>query len=144
MKRKSQTLRMPKDCREVQKAMDRASWDAIEGYRQTGEMVPVLKDGKLKDYIGSANTWADVLASHFKSETTGEGEAAVTTYTAIPYAWGVTDIDSFESDHMHQVELSDQSKPLPVRSFQTVAFASCRPSPAFSMPSQRPTRPFVM
>ena len=47
MKRKSQTLRMPKDCREVQKAMDRASWDAIEGYRQTGEMVPVLKDGKL-------------------------------------------------------------------------------------------------
>ena len=47
MKRKSKTLRMPKDCREVQKAMDRASWDAIEGYRQTGEMVPVLKDGKL-------------------------------------------------------------------------------------------------
>ena len=47
MKRKSQTPRMPKDCREVQKAMDRASWDAIEGYRQTGEMVPVLKDGKL-------------------------------------------------------------------------------------------------
>ena len=30
MKRKSQTLRMPKDCREVQEAMDRASWDAIE------------------------------------------------------------------------------------------------------------------
>ena len=47
MKRKSQTPRMPKDCREMQKAMDRASWDAIEGYRQTGEMVPVLKDGKL-------------------------------------------------------------------------------------------------
>ena len=47
MKRKSQTPRMPKDCREVQEAMDRASWDAIEGYRQTGEMVPVLKDGKL-------------------------------------------------------------------------------------------------
>ena len=47
MKRKSQTPRMPKDCREVQKAMDRASWDAIEGYRHTGEMVPVLKDGKL-------------------------------------------------------------------------------------------------
>ena len=47
MKRKVQAQRMPKDCREVQKAMDRASWDAIEGYRQTGEMVPVLKDGKL-------------------------------------------------------------------------------------------------
>ena len=47
MKRKSWTPRMPKDCREVQAAMDRASWDAIEGYRQTGEMVPVLKDGKL-------------------------------------------------------------------------------------------------
>ena len=47
MKRKSQTPRMPKDCREVQEAMDRASWDAIEGYRHTGEMVPVLKDGKL-------------------------------------------------------------------------------------------------
>ena len=47
MKRKTRAVRMPKDCREVQEAMDRASWDAIEGYRQTGEMVPVLKDGKL-------------------------------------------------------------------------------------------------
>ena len=47
MKRKTGAVRMPKDCREVQEAMDRASWDAIEGYRQTGEMVPVLKDGKL-------------------------------------------------------------------------------------------------
>ena len=47
MKGKRKTVRMPKDCREVQEAMDRASWDAIEGYRQTGEMVPVLKDGKL-------------------------------------------------------------------------------------------------
>ena len=47
MKRKPRTSRMPKDCREVQAAMDRASWDAIEGYRQTGEMVPVLKDGRL-------------------------------------------------------------------------------------------------
>ena len=47
MKRKVRSSRMPKDCREVQEAMDRASWDAIEGYRHTGEMVPVLKDGKL-------------------------------------------------------------------------------------------------
>ena len=39
--------KMSKADRQVQKAMDRASWDAIEGYRQTGEMVPVLKDGKL-------------------------------------------------------------------------------------------------
>lgn len=39
--------RMPKDCRQVQAAMDRASWDAVEGYRHTGEMVPVVKDGKL-------------------------------------------------------------------------------------------------
>ena len=47
MKGKIKTVRMPKDCREVQEAMDRASWDAIEGYRQTGEMVPTVRDGKL-------------------------------------------------------------------------------------------------
>ena len=48
MKRKAtKPVRMPKDCREVQMAMDRASWDAIEGYRQTGEMVPTMRDGKL-------------------------------------------------------------------------------------------------
>ena len=48
MKRKvKKTVRMPKDCREVQEAMDQASWDAVEGYRQTGEMVPTVKDGKL-------------------------------------------------------------------------------------------------
>ena len=48
MKRKvKKTVRMPKACREVQEAMDQASWDAVEGYRQTGEMVPTVKDGKL-------------------------------------------------------------------------------------------------
>ena len=48
MKRRAKkTVRMPKDCREVQAAMDQASWDAVEGYRQTGEMVPTVKDGKL-------------------------------------------------------------------------------------------------
>ena len=47
MKRKTRTVRMPKDCREVQEAMDRASGDAVEGYRHTGEMVPTVKDGKL-------------------------------------------------------------------------------------------------
>ena len=48
MKRKvKKTVRMPKDCREVQEAMDQASWEAVEGYRQTGEMVPTVKDGKL-------------------------------------------------------------------------------------------------
>ena len=48
MKRKAKkTVRMPKDCREVQEAMDQASWDAVEGYRQTGEMVPTVRDGKL-------------------------------------------------------------------------------------------------
>ena len=46
MKRKvKKTVRMPKDCREVQEAMDQASWDAVEGYRQTGEMVPTVKVG---------------------------------------------------------------------------------------------------
>ena len=46
-RRAKKTVRMPKDCREVQAAMDQASWDAVEGYRQTGEMVPTVKDGKL-------------------------------------------------------------------------------------------------
>ena len=48
MKRRAKkTVRMPRDCREVQAAMDQASWDAVEGYRQTGEMVPAMKGGKL-------------------------------------------------------------------------------------------------
>ena len=33
--------------RQVQDASDRATWDAIEAYRDTGEMVPVERDGKL-------------------------------------------------------------------------------------------------
>lgn len=47
MKRIERLSRLPKDCRQVQEAMDRSSWDAVEGYRYTGEMVPVVKDGKL-------------------------------------------------------------------------------------------------
>ena len=46
MKRTMRPARLPKDCRQVQDAMDRASWDAIEEYRHTGEMVPIMKDGK--------------------------------------------------------------------------------------------------
>lgn len=33
--------------RQVQDASDRATWDAIEAYRDTGEMVPVERDGQL-------------------------------------------------------------------------------------------------
>lgn len=33
--------------REVVEAMASATWDAIEGYRDTGEMVPVDRNGKL-------------------------------------------------------------------------------------------------
>lgn len=42
--------KFPKMCkadREVQEAADAATWDAIAGYRETGEMVPTEKDGKL-------------------------------------------------------------------------------------------------
>lgn len=39
--------RMCKADREVQEAADVATWIAIEGYRDTGEMVPTVKDGKL-------------------------------------------------------------------------------------------------
>ena len=39
--------KLPKDVREVQSAAAEASWDALERYRDTGEMVPVMKDGKL-------------------------------------------------------------------------------------------------
>ena len=39
--------KMSKADRQVQEASDAATWDAIEGYRDTGEMVPVEKDGKL-------------------------------------------------------------------------------------------------
>jgi len=41
------TVRMSKADRDVQEASDAATWDAIEGYRDTGEMVPAEKDGKL-------------------------------------------------------------------------------------------------
>lgn len=47
MKTARKTVRLPKDARQVQEAMNRASWDAVEGYRQTGEMVPVAKNGRL-------------------------------------------------------------------------------------------------
>lgn len=33
--------------RQVQHAADVATWDAIEAYRDTGEMVPVEREGKL-------------------------------------------------------------------------------------------------
>ena len=45
-KRKTKA-RLPKDVREVQAAAAEASWDALERYRDTGEMVPVMRDGKL-------------------------------------------------------------------------------------------------
>ena len=39
--------KMTKADRQVQEAADAATWDAIEAYRDTGEMVPAEKDGKL-------------------------------------------------------------------------------------------------
>ena len=47
MKRHLAKKKLPKDIREVQSAAAEASWDALERYRNTGEMVPVMKDGKL-------------------------------------------------------------------------------------------------
>lgn len=38
----------PEEARNAQAAFDEASWDAVEGYRDTGEMVPVAVDGKLR------------------------------------------------------------------------------------------------
>ena len=37
----------PEDARQVQEAASEATWDALERYRDTGEMVPVMQDGKL-------------------------------------------------------------------------------------------------
>ena len=37
----------PEDARHVQEAASEATWDALERYRDTGEMVPVMKDGRL-------------------------------------------------------------------------------------------------
>ena len=39
--------KMTKADREVQEASDAATWDAIEAYRDTGEMVPAERGGKL-------------------------------------------------------------------------------------------------
>ena len=39
--------KMSRADRQVQEASDAATWDAIEAYRDTGEMVPAEKDGKL-------------------------------------------------------------------------------------------------
>lgn len=39
--------RMSKADRQVQEASDAATWDAIEAYRDTGEMVPAERNGKL-------------------------------------------------------------------------------------------------
>ena len=36
---------LPEDVRQIQEASDAATWDAIEAYRDTGEMVPVAQDG---------------------------------------------------------------------------------------------------
>ena len=38
---------LPEDVRQIQEASDAATWDAIEAYRDTGEMVLVAQDGKL-------------------------------------------------------------------------------------------------
>jgi hypothetical protein len=35
------------EMRDVQEAASEASWDALERYRDTGEMVPVMQDGRL-------------------------------------------------------------------------------------------------
>lgn len=47
MKKTAMSARLSKADREIQEASDSATWDAIEAYRDTGEMVPVEKDGKL-------------------------------------------------------------------------------------------------
>ena len=43
----TKAAKMTKSDREVQEASDAATWDAIEAYRETGEMVPVERNGKL-------------------------------------------------------------------------------------------------
>jgi len=40
-------VKMNEADRQVQHAADVATWDAIEAYRDTGEMVPLERDGKL-------------------------------------------------------------------------------------------------
>ena len=40
------TDELPEDVRQIQEASDAATWDAIEAYRDTGEMVLVTQDGK--------------------------------------------------------------------------------------------------
>ncbi len=40
-------VRMCKADRDIQEASDAATWDAIVAYRDTGEMVPVVRDGQL-------------------------------------------------------------------------------------------------
>lgn len=47
MKKCGKSVRLSKTDREIQEASDSATWDAIEAYRDTGEMVPVVQDGKL-------------------------------------------------------------------------------------------------
>ena len=47
MREKGAAARMNKSDREVQEAAEVATWDAIEAYRDTGEMVPVEREGKL-------------------------------------------------------------------------------------------------
>ena len=37
----------PEDARQVQEAASEATWDTLERYRDTGEMVPVMKDGQV-------------------------------------------------------------------------------------------------
>jgi len=44
---KAELARLPEDLRAVQEAAADATFDALERYRDTGEMVPVMQDGKL-------------------------------------------------------------------------------------------------
>ena len=57
----------PVDARNAQDAFDEASWDAIEGYRDTGEMVPGMKDGKLYLYTVDGEWRRNNLIAQFKA-----------------------------------------------------------------------------
>ena len=53
---------LPEDVRQIQEASDAATWDAIEAYRDTGEMVPVAQDGKLAFPRIEGDGVADIVA----------------------------------------------------------------------------------
>ena len=97
--------KMSKADRQVQEASDAATWDAIEAYRDTGEMVPAERDGRLvfltvdealrsrDDYARRKRESGDWRLKNLKDQFAAEGQEIT------PDVW-----DRLEADRRQALE----------------------------------------